>query len=519
MAAYLCKTSSLTRRPIVPSLRATFYISTSPPARLTNQELGASFGKSCALLATAFTCRPGALRFQSSARIALFIDGDQVGYRAFGPILKALEPEGDVVVRRLYAPDHDAKRWEKVLAKLDITQVSLPRRRGGAKDVVDIAIALDVAEVLASDLNSGDSGLQSKGISAVALASSDFDYLHILRRVKSWGVKAYYIVDKKPTVAAIEGLRASAFECGVNFVNYELDGETRSCRVGFVMTSGTSHMIDLSEPPPALEQPELTRLIDTLQQLQYLSSQTAAELKDQDRCRLPPLDALAKFLHNNSTLPFIVFPHVLCAKEAISLISRKQATEGLEVLVPYQHDLIFVVPHGDTSGTRKLDLYGGTRAAKTVSGGGPFLIQDTAGAVQSILQRMRYLDTPVDQHDPVLTKALQLFCQRNSSNIKIGSDVGVQRTSELENTILSVLRERYNVQWKCCLSDEFARTHLQKVGMLPKKGKASQENVLKAVRKFLARKGEACNFGNYYWGGIAQYTYVVHVSADPNSRK
>lgn len=159
-------------------------------------------------------------------RIALFIDADHVGPRAFEPIIGALESKGDVVLRRIYAIPSDAALWASSLAQYNINQRNVPRRRGGTKDMVDLSMALDVAGLISDSLDSGDQELRCDNVSAVAIATDDIDYMHILQRAIAWGKSAYFVttsqgIDSNP---AIDDLIRMT---GVEIVPYSIEAENK----------------------------------------------------------------------------------------------------------------------------------------------------------------------------------------------------------------------------------------------------------------------------------------------------
>ena len=78
----------------------------------------------CRLLPPCNACILPYLGRSISDRIASLLDSDQVGLRAFAPIVSALVSRGHLVVRRMYAPESDAARWAGALKQSRIYQIS-----------------------------------------------------------------------------------------------------------------------------------------------------------------------------------------------------------------------------------------------------------------------------------------------------------------------------------------------------------------------------------------------------------
>ncbi|CAE8581629.1 unnamed protein product [Polarella glacialis] len=119
----------------------------------------------------------------TAPRIALFIDGDQVGKNAFQPILDSSRHLGEIVDRRAYVTEHLAELWAGELARHDIRPVVVRRISGGARSPVDMAIAMDIVELCEQS--------RSGTLAGVAIASDDLDFLDILEHTRGCGMKAW----------------------------------------------------------------------------------------------------------------------------------------------------------------------------------------------------------------------------------------------------------------------------------------------------------------------------------------
>ena len=111
--------------------------------------------------------------------VAVLYDCENVGPACFDSVMEAAEREGDVVTTRLYgpAPLLGCKSWRSLAETADVQPVSCDGSRSG-KNSADIALTVDAMD-LARD----------GAVSAVLIVSSDSDYLPLVRRLRSHGVR------------------------------------------------------------------------------------------------------------------------------------------------------------------------------------------------------------------------------------------------------------------------------------------------------------------------------------------
>jgi uncharacterized protein (TIGR00288 family) len=123
-------------------------------------------------------------------RVGVFIDGENIAASHMSRILEVAGRYGTVLERRVYgnlAAAH-LKPWLDIAPRhalsLQATVQALP-----GKNCADIALAVDVVELLRSDMD------------VVCLATSDSDFTHLAIHIRQQGKKAIGIGSRKAAVA------------------------------------------------------------------------------------------------------------------------------------------------------------------------------------------------------------------------------------------------------------------------------------------------------------------------------
>jgi len=118
-------------------------------------------------------------------RIALLVDAENVSHRLCGKILKELDAIGGMVSEvRVYGCKTHCKGWMKALQRRCAKRTSPPPT--GKKNRADMALILDAILMPFRD-----------GITHICLASSDADFVPLLRRLKSEGCRTTILAESK----------------------------------------------------------------------------------------------------------------------------------------------------------------------------------------------------------------------------------------------------------------------------------------------------------------------------------
>jgi hypothetical protein len=114
-------------------------------------------------------------------KLALLIDGDNVGAAFMPYIMQEAEKLGVVATRRIYGQFSAGKMksWSKRIAEFDLVEVDvIPVRKG--KNATDIRLAIDAAGLLIG-----------RGLDGICIASSDSDFKPLADRIRAESVDAY----------------------------------------------------------------------------------------------------------------------------------------------------------------------------------------------------------------------------------------------------------------------------------------------------------------------------------------
>jgi uncharacterized LabA/DUF88 family protein len=112
----------------------------------------------------------------SKARIALLIDGENIGADQFPAILKQVGGLGTPVIKRLFGMRKD---WEPV-AEANALKVEWQASAGKGKNTVDIAMTVHTMDIVHRSL-----------VDAICLVSSDCDFQPLAIHLREAGVTVY----------------------------------------------------------------------------------------------------------------------------------------------------------------------------------------------------------------------------------------------------------------------------------------------------------------------------------------
>ncbi|MDY0402129.1 NYN domain-containing protein [Sulfurovum sp.] len=121
------------------------------------------------------------------SHIALFIDSDNISYRAIEGIINELSKYGIVNIRQAYGnwTKENLKNWEEKLLELAIKPIQ-QFDYSKNKNATDILMTIDAIDML-----------HTKKIDAFAFATSDSDFTPVVMRVQAEGIKVYGFGEKK----------------------------------------------------------------------------------------------------------------------------------------------------------------------------------------------------------------------------------------------------------------------------------------------------------------------------------
>ncbi len=121
------------------------------------------------------------------SHIALFIDCDNISYRAIDGIINELSKYGVVNIRQAYGnwTKDNLKNWEEKLLKLAIKPIQ-QFDYSKNKNATDILMTIDAMDLL-----------HTRQIDAFAFATSDSDFTPVVMRVQAEGIKVYGFGEKK----------------------------------------------------------------------------------------------------------------------------------------------------------------------------------------------------------------------------------------------------------------------------------------------------------------------------------
>lgn len=119
--------------------------------------------------------------------IALFIDCDNISYRAIEGIINELSTYGVVNIRQAYGnwSKENLKNWEEKLLEFAIKPIQQFDYSKG-KNATDILMTIDAIDLL-----------HTKKIDAFAFATSDSDFTPVVMRLQAEGIKVFGFGEKK----------------------------------------------------------------------------------------------------------------------------------------------------------------------------------------------------------------------------------------------------------------------------------------------------------------------------------
>ena len=126
-------------------------------------------------------------KLKNEEKIALFIDCDNISYRAIDGIISELSKYGVVNIRQAYGnwTKDTLKNWESKLLEFAIKPIQQFDYTKN-KNATDILMTIDAIDLL-----------HTKDIDAFAFATSDSDFTPVVMRVQTEGIKVYGFGEKK----------------------------------------------------------------------------------------------------------------------------------------------------------------------------------------------------------------------------------------------------------------------------------------------------------------------------------
>ena len=117
------------------------------------------------------------------SHIALFIDCDNISYRAIDGIINELSKYGVVNIRQAYGnwTKDNLKNWEEKLLKLAIKPIQ-QFDYSKNKNATDILMTIDAMDLL-----------HTRQIDAFAFATSDSDFTPVVMRVQAEGISYNFV--------------------------------------------------------------------------------------------------------------------------------------------------------------------------------------------------------------------------------------------------------------------------------------------------------------------------------------
>ncbi|CAE7404881.1 unnamed protein product [Symbiodinium sp. CCMP2592] len=410
----------------------------------------------------------------SKRRAELLVDAD---YGGIYPIMEAMEKlrkEGFRVCTTVYAEPgrRNNKKWHQLFQQSGVAFTPIPRNKDG--EATDTAIEEQLVQLA-----------QSKDDICIALLTCDTDFFDQVQLIASLRKKDMWVFVPTGGPASISpGLRryketeAHVVPLATSAIQAEQHRRGQGTKVRATLEPDGHGSVSMAEPcrPSHLDQEDLDQLRAFLHELGYC---------DEGDERTQLLQSVAKFWFVNRLGPLTVFPTELAFGAACELL---QASRRSTSWACYHNDHAFFLPIR-TSGSnndKTLREYGGKNARRVFRGGGPFMLEDSAGMVAKALQRLGYLDEGLSNDLP---EALFLFVNRPEHKatlrkrldaLPVSSDTAVDVEHKIKNAFLSNLTSG---KWVVAPSDIEVRKTLCKQGFL-KTTKASQPQVLKAMRRF-----------------------------------
>ncbi|CAE8646705.1 unnamed protein product [Polarella glacialis] len=341
-------------------------------------------------------------------RIALLIDGDQVGKNAFTLILDSLRQCGQLVDRRAYLSKHLAQTLDEDLTRHQIRPVIVLRHAGGTKSPEDMEIAMDVLELCKQSQGNNNSNTNNinnnsnthnnnnhnnNNIEGVAIASNDLDLLEVLERAQSEGMKVWLCMRAQFSQSGISPLaRRAAADAGVEIIVYGQRNKKLPKMVSLIsIFDGLAKAHGIRPVHDDLRSlADLESLSLSLMQYGYLSANQVATATLEG--------AVAKFFHVNKLGPLIIDPITIGWHQCLAAFQNN--TSATWSTNP--GNLIYVRPRG-----RRGYKWG------TIIAQGPFIIQDSTQLVPEILDRLGYSSPELN-----FQQTIDMFWDSNIGSLK-----------------------------------------------------------------------------------------------------
>eukprot|EP00930_Biecheleria_cincta_P055673 TRINITY_DN41972_c0_g1_i1.p1 TRINITY_DN41972_c0_g1~~TRINITY_DN41972_c0_g1_i1.p1 ORF type:complete len:434 (-),score=41.35 TRINITY_DN41972_c0_g1_i1:194-1495(-) len=335
----------------------------------------------------------------TNERVALLIDGDQVSLNYLEPLVAAVSETGTLSLKRFYTNQVHAVKWKSKLETLGIDPVVVPLLSGGNKSPVDMEIMGDAVDL------AKDSSIRK--LSAIAVASNDVDYIAVMRRISSLGLRAYLAFRGLPGVKVPSGVTRAVEDAGGHVLLYSLPCGTKTGKVRAVLERWVSRIEILDEPLANKDQDaDATRNArQLLAEAGYL-----AVHEDHNAEAVTTISAapIAKFFHMNNLGQLTVYPRWQALQELVAAIQMRPGKQW----VRDPGNLVLIEPLGKCSSSAVRRL-GGTTAARVASGGGPFLLEISEALVLDVLFKLGY---SIDRCN--LEASLSSFYDMNSAALR-----------------------------------------------------------------------------------------------------
>jgi len=152
--------------------------------------------------------------------IALFIDCDNISYRAIEGIIGELSKYGVVNIRQAYGnwTKENLKNWEAKLLEFAIKPIQ-QFDYSKQKNATDILMTIDAMDML-----------HSKKIDAFAFATSDSDFTPVVMRVQQEGIKVFGFGEKKTPNAFMVACSQFIFTENLMEITKEVEPKVRERR-------------------------------------------------------------------------------------------------------------------------------------------------------------------------------------------------------------------------------------------------------------------------------------------------
>lgn len=233
-------------------------------------------------------------------------------------------------------------------------------------------------------------------------------------------------------------------------------GGVHAAKKKMLLNCDGTHLVEAVEPNDDLDLfQHRWWLAERLQQLKYIES-----IDD------PLIPAIAKLFFVNGLGACTVYPDELGLREAYSLFQ----TCSPDSLRPNPGSLAFVLPEvtSTTGGRRQLQEFGNRKCAKTVGGGGPFLLATHFRMVDEFLMRLGFLDSHLNQN---FSEAVDVFCRgtRNFRSLRLLGVSIPQYLDEISKRALlhtALMTTKSPGKWNTAPSCASIRNHLAAKGYL-----------------------------------------------------